>query len=296
MAIKLDEENKVVVYENEPEEPRSMFPNIPEASTIEGGVDDVLIDDVSIVDDSGAANIPLATADVFGATALGPGLRASGTTKKAIIDRAPTARIKGGADAYMPIVPINQHEAVFYGMAKAAGDTTQALSANEVGSYTAEAKAAIRKMLGLVEAELITDYTTGVDLSDLTVFTDLYGQPFRLRKAHILVMYPASTTGADSYIQVRCLDADSGTFYFFGSRKIDASTSCVVVYDYESFGAYFSIGNYKASSVGSSATNTVTVPYAVPSKAISALRFDRNSENDTLIPAGTRVIIYGVKE
>jgi hypothetical protein len=38
---------------------------------------------------------------------------------------------------------------VFYGLAKAAGDTTQASSGNPVGTYTEEAKAAIRAMLGI---------------------------------------------------------------------------------------------------------------------------------------------------
>ena len=38
---------------------------------------------------------------------------------------------------------------VFYGLAKAAGDTTQANSGNPVGTYTEEAKAAIRAMLGI---------------------------------------------------------------------------------------------------------------------------------------------------
>ena len=39
MAIKLDEENKVVVYENEPENPRSMFPNINEGAGAEEAVE-----------------------------------------------------------------------------------------------------------------------------------------------------------------------------------------------------------------------------------------------------------------
>lgn len=40
-------------------------------------------------------------------------------------------------------------EAIFYGLAALAGDTTQRTSSNPVGTYTAEAKQAIKTMLGL---------------------------------------------------------------------------------------------------------------------------------------------------
>lgn len=62
---------------------------------------------------------------------------------------APQSAIKRGTEGYRPIVPANQHQSIFYGLAKAAGDTTQSTSSNAVGIYTAEAKAAIQQMLGV---------------------------------------------------------------------------------------------------------------------------------------------------
>ena len=56
--------------------------------------------------------------------------------------------VKGG-DCIYAVSPTWQHESAFYGLAKAAGDTTQASSSNAVGTYTDAAKGAIQKMLGM---------------------------------------------------------------------------------------------------------------------------------------------------
>lgn len=65
----------------------------------------------------------------------------------ATIQTAIPPYIKAGENGFQPITPSNQHEATFYGLAKAAGDTTQSQSNNAVGTYTSEAKAAIQTML-----------------------------------------------------------------------------------------------------------------------------------------------------
>jgi len=57
--------------------------------------------------------------------------------------------IKQGADIFRPIVPNRQDISTFYGLAKAAHDTTQSQSSNNVGNYTDSAKAAIQAMLGV---------------------------------------------------------------------------------------------------------------------------------------------------
>ena len=57
--------------------------------------------------------------------------------------------IKVGENTYRPICPNYQHESVFYGLAKAAGDGTQKNSNNSVGTYTDNAKRAIRNMMGV---------------------------------------------------------------------------------------------------------------------------------------------------
>ena len=65
------------------------------------------------------------------------------------IIKASSAKVKAGTDNYAPIVPSNQNESAFYGLATAAGDITQSASDNAVGTYTTEAKSAIQSMLGV---------------------------------------------------------------------------------------------------------------------------------------------------
>lgn len=79
----------------------------------------------------------------------GTGLYCHPTSGELSIAKASTAAIKNGTNQYSPIVPSNQHESIFYGLATAAGDATQKISDNAVGTYTNDAKAAIRNMLGV---------------------------------------------------------------------------------------------------------------------------------------------------
>ena len=110
-------------------------------------VDDIQIDGTSIVE-NGIAEIPFATSNAGGVVKIDSSLGIKlNDTNKLLINRATTTQTKAGLDAARPIVPICQHESVFYGLAKASGDTTQASSSNAVGTYTESAKSAISDML-----------------------------------------------------------------------------------------------------------------------------------------------------
>lgn len=122
-------------------------PTIPEVP-----VQDVQINGTSILQD-GVANVPIASQNVLG-TVKGMGIRGIGVDGNGNIYTvgAGNSDIRTGTDSYKSIVPDNQHRAAFYGLAKAAGDTTQSASSNAVGTYTTEAKAAIQNMLGVTDA------------------------------------------------------------------------------------------------------------------------------------------------
>lgn len=77
------------------------------------------------------------------------------------ISRADSGHIKAGTNTLKPIVPEKQHEAVFYGLAKAAGDTTQSQSDNAIGTYTANAKTAIQTMLGVSTGAILIENVSG---------------------------------------------------------------------------------------------------------------------------------------
>ena len=114
-----------------------------------GGVTDVQINGTSVVS-SGVANIPLADGTNLGVAKVGSGLymASEGDLK---VSKSNAAQVKAGANEYNPIVPYNQNASAFYGLAKAAGDTTQSASSNAVGTYTETAKSKISDMLSAPE-------------------------------------------------------------------------------------------------------------------------------------------------
>jgi len=112
-----------------------------------GAVDDVQVNGVSVLND-GVANVPVAGLSNPGVVIVdGHGLQMD-SSGRLDIQYANTARIKAGTNVYYPITPYKQNESTFYGLAKAAGDNTQSVSANAVGQYTESAKSAISEMLG----------------------------------------------------------------------------------------------------------------------------------------------------
>ena len=94
-------------------------------------VQDVQVDGTSILS-NGVANLPRWTSTDYG-----------------VSREATEADCKTGSSATKAISTRRQYAATFYGLATAAGDTTQAISSNAVGTYTDGAKAAIQTMLGL---------------------------------------------------------------------------------------------------------------------------------------------------
>lgn len=112
-------------------------------------VTDVQVNGTSVVT-SGVANIPVASTNGLGVSKLNEskGIGIDSSNALQILASSP-AMSKAGDSWYYPIVPANQYAAVFYGLAKAAGDSTQSESSNAVGTYTDNAKAAIRTMLGV---------------------------------------------------------------------------------------------------------------------------------------------------
>ena len=113
-----------------------------------GGVTDVQVNGTSVVF-KGVANVPVAGSSTLGVVKVNAayGISLNDSRKDLVLNVANATHIKNGAATYNPIVPARQHESTFYGLAKAAGDTTQSASSNAVGSYTEQAKSAIHTML-----------------------------------------------------------------------------------------------------------------------------------------------------
>lgn len=113
-------------------------------------------------------SIPLASTSTAGIIKLGAGLAPivnmqDPNDESVGVVYADSASIKTGTTAERFITPYMEHAAAFYGLAKAAGDTTQAQSNNAIGTYTTGAKTAIKNMLEIPSSDLFNSEKT-VDL------------------------------------------------------------------------------------------------------------------------------------
>lgn len=174
-------------------------PTYSEFTTLaNAAITDVKINNTSVVT-SGIANIPILTDDgVYGVTTTNWANGISLDTNNALVlVRAGESDAKNGSTAYKACVPYWQHLYTFYGLAKAAGDTTQSQSSNAAGIYTNEAKIAIQKMLGIYEApwELIREDTvTNSTSQELIISVDDSGNSFQLTDAVVIAIIPTQNT------------------------------------------------------------------------------------------------------
>lgn len=132
--------------------------NAEEIKLSDYAVHDVQLNGSSVMQ-GGVANVPVSTSSTLGVMKVSSGLNIS-SAGSLYVDKSPSSYIKSGENQYRPIVPYNQHESAFYGFAKAAGDTTQSQSNNAVGTYTNEAKAAIKSMIGVNVDDVQIDGTS----------------------------------------------------------------------------------------------------------------------------------------
>ena len=139
-----------------------------------GAVGDVQIDGTSIVS-NGVAEIPKIGTNRFGVAQVSSSYGIGATQYNYLyLISAESNVIKAGVNLYYPLMPGKQHEAVFYGLAKAAGDSTQSASSNAVGIYTDSAKASIKSMLGIVDGSTGTVDITGTTPSIIAVENTRY--------------------------------------------------------------------------------------------------------------------------
>jgi hypothetical protein len=168
-------------------------------------VTDVRVNGTSIAV-NGVANIPVADRTVMGvgkvASDYGIQRGSSGLSDYLITAPADSSLIKSGntgnQGTYKPLTPRYQHEATFYGLAKASGDTTQSQSSNAVGTYTPEAKGAIQQMLGV--SDLIATAENNLVASKAYKVGDVFTANGKLYKATAAIAQDAAiiTDGANA--------------------------------------------------------------------------------------------------
>ena len=140
------------------------------AGVLDSKVDDVQINGTSVIN-NGVAEIPVSSVTTLGV--LKPdngslGINANNAGQLIIRDR-PLAYYKG-ANPNTAVICSSQHIATFYGLTKAAG-VDMSSSSNPVGTYTPEAKSAIKQMLSI--ADNYDSFIVDVEGTDPTIT----GQP-----------------------------------------------------------------------------------------------------------------------
>lgn len=112
-----------------------------------GDVTDVQVNGVSVVS-GGVANVPFGTTSTVGVVKMTPQNFTVSNSGQVTLGANTVAEYKVGVSGWAKgVKPVDINALTFYGLAKAAGDTTQSASSNAVGTYTESAKSAISTML-----------------------------------------------------------------------------------------------------------------------------------------------------
>ena len=195
----------------------NIFANSLNGISLTNIITDIQIGGTSIVNNNTAV-IPLGGLSVLGVFSIDStyGITANAEGRLYTV-KANSTRIKEGTQQYHVIVPYNQHESTFYGLAKAAGDSTQSASSNAVGVYTENAKTKIGEMLGYDSRkwEFINEETfTNAEEADYTITTDSNDQAFELTDVLLMFETPQQETEAikGAYGQVRFYHNSSSYF------------------------------------------------------------------------------------
>lgn len=167
-------------------------------SELDNKISDVQINGTSVVDAQGNANIPVASSSRLGAVRPSySGIQAN-SDGQLFTKKATSSQVKDASNDYDVIVPSNQDQSVFYGLAKAAG-SDEKNSTLPVGQYTDAAKVAIQKMLGVYQPpwELIREETfTNAEEADHDIAVDSLGQSFELTDVILLFETPVQENEA----------------------------------------------------------------------------------------------------
>lgn len=146
--------------------------------------------------------VPHATESDYGTIKLGAGLAqivdAQGHDEGIGVLLAPNSLIKQGTETDWAVPVSGTDAAAFYGLAKAAGDTTQAQSSNAVGTYTDAAKTAIQGMLDVPSTDAIPTKVSDLtnDSGFITFFTETDPTVPAWAKAASKPTYTAAEVGA----------------------------------------------------------------------------------------------------
>lgn len=266
-------------------------------------VTDVQVDGTSVLS-NGVANVPAADANTFGVVKKGSSLSIDANGKLGT-NNAGDTNIKDGTSLTSVLTPGRQHQSVFYGLAKAAGDSSQSASSNAVGEYTAEAKKKIRMMLGVpnTEWELINEVTLTEDSTEIKINTDSNGQAFELTNLVAFFSCGPSTTGTrdsfygqflDNFLNNSVISSGGDSFPSLYYPSATSNMAAQIIMDTHYPGP-ITMQKVAAASPGQSA-NIESMAKNRISESITEIKIYQSAANKSLVPAGAKLTLWGVRK
>ena len=241
---------------------------IPATDLASGVIPSVPVTDVQVngssVLSNGVANVPVTSENTAGVAKINPvygiHLRDAPNNDQLMIYKADSSLIKAGSNQHRPIVPQKQHESVFYGLAKSAGDSSQSESSNSVGTYTDAAKVAIQKMLGVYEApfRLINTISITEATAKVYVNTDSNGDSFALKE--VIIYLDSMTANGNGGTGGVCVNNDNNyygigkPYLYLGNMYMSTATSKIIRMAVRG-GRFFADGSQDALSLESTRTS-----------------------------------------
>lgn len=146
--------------------------------------------------------------------------------------------------------------------------------------------------------EIIADVTTEEDLVSVVVDRDSQNEPFNLRILKAVVVLPASLTGNRDYVTARFYAKrlnGSLIYISFPTLTMINKNGSLNTYEAEAYGAFCCLRGFVASGFSMSSNGMYSMTSQYGCVSISSFEIRQYSATATLIPSGTRIILYGVR-
>lgn len=149
------------------------------------------------------------------------------------------------------------------------------------------------------KGELIADVMTTEDATSVTVDTDVNGKPFVLRVMKCYAVIPASTTGNSDYIGARFnsikINGTAQSVSALPTMRMATASGSLNTYEIETYSAFYMNRGFVSSKFGNSSNGVLSLSNNIECAGVTGVILRQYNASSTLIPAGTRIILYGVR-
>ncbi len=253
-----------------------------------GAVDDVQINGTSIVVDK-VANIPIATTQTLGvlktSSTYGTYVNSSGFLQT---QSASEVNINDRTNSYKPIVPNNFDYAVKAAMTDGKG-----------AGWTEVEKANARARMGVNQAYLVEEFTLAEDADAIERSTEPDGTPYNFESLVVVIDCNNLTFNAFS-MWLRLNHLKNGQWVYSGQGAMGTNNNKYGVFKWiKTINGFIDSGYDCSANNSATGTQALSVMAKVPSNIVRLNTiindFRLYTTGSSVIPAGTKISIYGVR-